>query len=232
MNETGLVLLGIKSSLQTLLEWLKAFGAFGLFGISLVDSIGVPLPGGPDSVMILLSANTPALMPVYALAATAGSAIGCTVLYLAARRAGVAALKRVSIEKRNSIENLLGRYDLIAVMVPAVLPPPFPFKPFVLCAGVFKLKTGRFIIAIFIGRAVRFLIEGWLAIRFGDDAGRIIKQHGWKVLLAVVAIAGIVIGLSFLRARGRRSRAIHAARAKGEEMVASVDNGSESPREL
>jgi membrane protein YqaA with SNARE-associated domain len=232
MNETALVLFGIKSSLQALLEWLKAFGPFGLFGISLVDSVGVPLPGGPDSVMILLSANNPALMPLYAVAATAGSAIGCTLLYLAARRAGVAALKRVSIEKRNSIENLLGRYDLIAVMVPAVLPPPFPFKPFVLCAGAFKLKTWRFITAIFIGRAVRFLIEGWLAIRFGEDAGRIIKQHGWKVLIAVVAIAGVVIGLSILRARGRRSRAVSAEPATDEDVVGPIDASNESSRVL
>ena len=206
MNEPAFILLGIKSGLQSLLEWLRAFGAFGLFGISLVDSVGIPLPGGPDAVMILLSANAPALMPLYALAATGGSAVGCTLLYLVARRACVAALKRVTAKKRDRIENLLGRYDLIAVMVPAVLPPPFPFKPFVLCAGVFRLKTWRFITAIFIGRSVRFLIEGWLAIRFGEDAGRIIREHGWKVLVAVAALAAAGLTLSFFRARSRRSK--------------------------
>ncbi len=206
MNELAFILLGIKSSLEGLLEWLKAFGALGLFGISLVDSAGIPLPGGPDAVMIFLSANSPALMPLYALAATGGSAIGCTLLYVVARRAGVAALRRVAPKKRDRIENLLGRYDLIAVMVPAVLPPPFPFKPFVLCAGVFRLKTWRFITAIFIGRSVRFLIEGWLAIRFGEDAGRIIAQHGWKVLVAVGVLAALGFTLRFARARSQRSK--------------------------
>lgn len=206
MNEAAFILFGIKSGLQGLLEWLKAFGPLGLFGISLVDSAGIPLPGGPDAVMIWLSANNPALMPLYALAATAGSAIGCTLLYLVARRAGAAALKRVTPAKRDRIETLLGRYDLIAVMVPAVLPPPFPFKPFVLCAGVFRLKTWRFIAGIFIGRSVRFLIEGWLAIRFGEDAGRIIRQHGWKVLVAVALLAACLFGLSFFRGRSRRAR--------------------------
>jgi membrane protein YqaA with SNARE-associated domain len=205
MNEATVIAFGIKSGLQSLLEWLKAFGSLGLFGISLIDSAGIPLPGGPDAVMIWLSAANPALMPLYALAATSGSAIGCTLLYLVARRAGVAALKRVTVERRTRIENLLGRYDLIAVMVPAVLPPPFPFKPFVLCAGVFKLKTWRFITAIFVGRSARFLIEGWLAIRLGEDAGRIIRQHGWKVLLAVAVAAAAWFTLSAFRARARRS---------------------------
>jgi membrane protein YqaA with SNARE-associated domain len=217
MNEAAFILFGIKSGLQSLLEWLKAFGPLGLFGISLIDSAGIPLPGGPDFVMIWLSANTPALMPLYALAATGGSAIGCTLLYLVARRAGVAALKRVTPAKRDRIENLLGRYDLIAVMVPAVLPPPFPFKPFVLCAGVFRLKTWRFITAIFIGRAVRFLIEGWLAIEFGEDADRIIRQHGWKVLVAVALLAASGFALNFFRARSRRQKKVSVEEAPGEK---------------
>jgi membrane protein YqaA with SNARE-associated domain len=217
MNEAAFILFGIKSALQGLLEWLKAFGPLGLFGISLIDSAGIPLPGGPDFVMIWLSANTPALMPLYALAATGGSAIGCTLLYLVARRAGVAALKRVTPAKRDRIENLLGRYDLIAVMVPAVLPPPFPFKPFVLCAGVFRLKTWRFITAIFIGRAVRFLIEGWLAIEFGEDADRIIRRHGWKVVVAVALLAASAFALSFFRARSRRSRELSVEEARREK---------------
>jgi len=204
-SEIVLILLGIGNILQRLLEWLKAFGALGLFGISLVDSMGIPLPGGPDAVMIWLSVSNPSLMLVYALAATCGSAIGCTVLYLIARRAGVAGLKRVSQKRRDRIENLLGRYDLVAVMVPAILPPPFPFKPFVLCAGVFKLKTVRFISAVFVGRAIRFAIEGWLAIRFGDGASRIITQHGWKVLVLVAVSALIYSAFIWWRVRVRSS---------------------------
>jgi len=206
MKNAILIIFGIKSGLQSLLEWLKAYGSLGLFGISLIDSAGIPLPGGPDAVMILLSANTPGLMPLYALAATAGSAIGCTILYLVARRGGIAALNRLKPEKRGRIENLLGRYDMIAVMVPAVLPPPFPFKPFVLCAGVFKLKIWRFITAVFIGRALRFLIEGWLAIRFGEDAGRMIREHGWKVFIAVAVTAALALTFRSLRKRSSRSK--------------------------
>ena len=202
MSEPGFALLVVIGRvLEKLLEWLIAYGWLGLFCISLVDSVGVPLPGGPDAAMILLTANANALMPVYALAATIGSTIGCTLLYLAARRAGLAALKRVAPEKRDRIENLLGRYDMVAVMVPAVLPPPFPFKPFVLSAGVFKLKITRFVIAIFIGRAVRFLIEGWLAIRFGEEAGGIIRRKGLTVLAVVGIIVVAALALKLYRAR-------------------------------
>lgn len=213
MNKLAFIFfLGIKKSLETFGAWLKTLGPGGLFTISLVDSAGVPLPGGPDAVMIFLSAERPWLMPLFAVAATLGSTIGCTLMYLAARRAGVMALKRVSAERRERIENLLGRYDMLAVMVPAVLPPPFPFKPFVLSAGVFKLKIWRFVAAIFMGRAARFLIEGWLAVEWGESAGDQIKQHGLKVLIAVAVIVTVIIAFKFYRAR--RAQALPADEAQ------------------
>lgn len=200
--------LGIKRGLERFGAWLVGLGTLGLFTISLLDSAFVPLPSGPDLIMITLSAANPPWMPLYALAATVGSTIGCTLLYMAARRAGVRALRRVSQERRERIENLLGRYDMLAVMIPAVLPPPFPFKPFVLGAGVFKLKTARFVIAIFIGRAARFLIEGWIAIEFRDEAWPLIKGHGVKVLAFVLAILIISLAFKFYRIRSRRSAAL------------------------
>lgn len=205
-NLASIVFWGIKSSLKSLGEWLLAFGAFGLFAIALLDSAFLPLPSGPDLVMIALTVADPVWMPLYAFAATAGSTIGCTLLYMVARRAGGTALRRMSEERRERIENLLGRYDMLAVMVPAVLPPPFPFKPFILGAGVFKLKLPRFIAAIFIGRAARFLIEGWLAIRFGKEATDLIQRHGLKVLLAVVVIFVASLAFKFYRLRSRRAQ--------------------------
>jgi membrane protein YqaA with SNARE-associated domain len=219
-NRFGLLfgsLVGIKRSLAELGAWLVTFGAVGLFAIALLDSALIPLPSGPDLIMITLSAVNPARMPLYAFAATAGSTIGCTILFLIARRAGESALSRVSPEKRERIQNLLGRYDMLAVMTTAVLPPPFPFKPFVLGAGVFKLKTARFVLAILIGRAIRFLIEGWLAIEFGEDAFRIMKDHGGKVLLAVCGVLIIVLAVGLYRQRLRRSRVTAADEASSAQ---------------
>lgn len=192
---------GLGSRLNALSVWLLSFGAVGLFGISLLDSALIPLPSGPDLAMIALSAANHSGMLVYALVATAGSTIGCTVLYRIARGAGAQALKKINPRRRERIENLLGKYDMLAVFVPAILPPPFPFKAFVLSAGVFKLKTGRFIAAIFCGRFVRFLIEGWLAVRFGDDARKIIAENGLKVLTATCIIAAAIVVTMILRRR-------------------------------
>ena len=191
--------------LDNLSAWLMSFGAAGLFGISLLDSALAPLPSGPDLVMIALSSSNHQGVLIYALAATAGSTLGCTLLYRAARGAGSRALTRVKPERRARIENLLGRFDMLAVFIPAIMPPPFPFKAFVLSAGVFKLKTHRFIIAIFGGRLARFLIEGWLAIRFGDEARRIISTNGLKVVAAMSILVLAVIVFRLFRRR-RRSR--------------------------
>ena len=92
-----------------------------------------------------------------------------------------------------------------------VLPPPFPFKPFVLSAGVFKLRVARFVIAILIGRATRFLIEGWLAIRFGEEAGGIIRRKGLTVLAVVGIIVFAVVALKLYRARRGQPAEINEA---------------------
>src|SRR5262249_58065584 len=108
---TGAVLLALGAQLKALGEWLMGLGAFGVCGISLLDSALVPLPGGPDVAVIVLSARSKALMPVYVLSAAVGSAIGCTIMYLIARRAGAAALSRGSPERRSRIGNMPRRHD-------------------------------------------------------------------------------------------------------------------------
>jgi membrane protein YqaA with SNARE-associated domain len=194
---------GIGGLAKAVGEWLTAHGSFGVFGICLIDSALIPLPTGPDLSLIVLSTVNPSLMPLYVALATLGSAVGSTGLYLLARQAGIRALRNVKPERRERIEGLLGRYDLLAVIVPAVLPPPFPFKLFVLSAGAFRLKAVRFMIAIVIGRAARFLIEGLLAIKFGKDADQIIRHHGPTVLLVTLGIFLLIFLIKWFRSRGQ-----------------------------
>jgi len=139
--------------------------------------------------MLLLTTTNPSWMLLYAFMATSGSAIGCWILYLVSRRAGARALNRFSEKKQARVKNLIERYDMMAVLVATLLPPPFPFKLFVVTAGVFRFSLVRFMIAIIAGRAFRFLLEGYLAVRYGAEAKAILaKYYPWIGLGLVVAI--------------------------------------------
>lgn len=139
--------------------------------------------------MLLLTTAYPSWMLLYAFMATSGSAIGCWILYLVSRRAGARALNRFSEKKRARVKNLIERYDMMAVLVATLLPPPFPFKLFVVTAGVFRFSLVRFMIAIIAGRAFRFLLEGYFAVRYGAEAKAILaKYYPWIGLGLVAAI--------------------------------------------
>ncbi len=186
--------------LTGLIDWFKnlkatliGFGALGIFLIALMDAAFIPMPGGPDVVVITLSIATPALMPLYVLAAMAGSTIGSLILYFIALKGGQAALRKFSDEKRAKVQKVLDEYDIWAMLVAAVMPPPFPFKLFVLSAGAFRMKLWRFVLAMILGRGVRFVLEGILAVRYGEQATEILKQHSVKIGLGIAA--AIVLAL-------------------------------------
>ena len=175
--------------LTRLSEYLITFGAFGLFAVALLDSTFVPLPSSADALMILLSTTNPSWMVLYAFMATAGSAIGCWILYLISRRAGTRALNKFSEAKQRRVKHWIERYDAASVLVATLLPPPFPFKLFVITAGVFRFSLLRFMIAVVVGRAFRFLLEGYFAVRYGAQAKEILaKYYPWIGLALVAAI--------------------------------------------
>ena len=170
----------ITHELTRLSDFFIALGPFGLFAVALLDSTFVPLPSSADAIMILLTIAHPRLMIFYALLATAGSAVGCVILYYISRRAGSRALRRFSPAKQARVKELIDRYDVLSVMVASLMPPPFPFKLFVITAGVFRFNVMRFTAAIIAGRMFRFLLEGYLAIRYGAQAKQILaKYYPW-----------------------------------------------------
>ena len=180
--------------LTRLSEYLITYGAFGLFMVALLDSTFVPLPSSADALMLLLSTANPSWMLLYAFMATAGSAVGCLILYLISRRAGARALNRFSEAKRNKVKNWIERYDIFAVVAATLMPPPFPFKVFVVSAGVFRFSLLRFMLAIIVGRGFRFLLEGYFAVRYGAQAKEIIaKYYPWIGLGLVVGIVIFVL---------------------------------------
>ena len=189
----------------SLRDTLLTLGWPGLFAIAIIDSSGVPLPGGVDLVVILLSAQQPALFPLAALLAASGSAIGCWVLYRVGRRGGDAVLARVSGRTRERVRRTVRRNDVLAVSAAMLGPPPFPTKVFVLMAGVVRMDARRFVASVFAGRLVRFGAEGWLAARFGDRAGALIEEH--SATIALVLAGSVLLVLLARRLAARRAAA-------------------------
>ncbi len=186
---------------------LVAFGPLGLFVIAFVDAALIPLPLVLDAAMISLSMARPALMPVNAAAAALGSTLGCLFLHAVSRKAGSRALRRFSAGKRERVKQLLDRYDVLAVFVVSLLPPPFPFKLFVISAGVFRVNALRFGLAIAAGRLLRFLLEGYLAIRYGKEASEIFAKNFPLIGLSVAALAVLYFVVRALLKRRKRARA-------------------------
>ena len=190
----------ITKGLTKVSEYLITFGAFGLFAVALLDSTFVPLPSSADALMLLLSTANPRWMVLYAFMATAGSAIGCWILYLISRRAGARALNRFSEAKQKRVKELIDRYDMLSVLVATLLPPPFPFKLFVITAGVFRFSLLRFMIAITAGRAFRFLLEGYFAVRYGAEAKVLLaKYYPWIGLSVALGVVVFVIVRKLLK---------------------------------
>jgi membrane protein YqaA with SNARE-associated domain len=194
----------LKSFLRRLVDGLIAYGPLGLFGLAFLDSALIPLPLGPDAAMMVLTAHRPELMPLYTLAATLGSVAGCLVLYYISRRAGRRALARFSPAKQERVKALIDRYDMLALLVVSILPPPFPLKLFVISSGVFRLSALRFTLAIAIGRAARFFLEGVLVKQYGEQIQDLIMRYFQRAGLIGIGLVLLVAAFFIARILWRR----------------------------
>jgi membrane protein YqaA with SNARE-associated domain len=185
--------------------WAAELGGFGLFIIALLDSSFLSFPQVNDLLIIYLSTRSPERMPIYAAMTTAGSLVGCFLLYWVARRGGDVFLrKRFSAERVDRGMATYQRYGLLAVLVPALLPPPTPFKIFVLMAGAAGVSPWRFGLAVVVGRGIRYFGQGFLAVRYGAQAVAIAEQHGARVGFALAGIVLVGGAIYFWIKRSRR----------------------------
>jgi len=178
--------------------WIEGFalsvGAPGLFIIAFLDSSFLSFPEVNDLLIVLLVINHPERMVLYAAMATLGSIAGCLALYFVGRKGGDALLRKRF--KGGTVERaaaLMRRYGAMALIVPALLPPPAPFKIFVLMGGVAQIPLPTFIWAIALGRGVRYFGEGILAVMYGKQALDYIHENG--------RIVGLILGLAVLAGR-------------------------------
>lgn len=167
-------------------------GGPGLFLIAFLDSSFLSFPEVVDLLMMGLVTHHKERMLLYALLATLGSLGGCLVLYFIARKGGEAFLRKRFHERHvDKTLAVFQKYGLLAVAIPSILPPPVPFKPFVLAAGVAGVRPFDFIVAVLIGRGIRYFGEALLAVWYGDRAIAFLRANAKPIglVLAVVVIA-------------------------------------------
>jgi membrane protein YqaA with SNARE-associated domain len=191
--------------------WLQELalnaGGLGLFIASFLDSSFLFLPELNDFLVLWMVIQHKHLLVYYVAMATCGSLAGCLTLYYLADKSGERMLRRkYSTEKIERVSSWFRRYGSMAILIPALSPPPVPFKLFVLLAGVAKMPVGKFIAAIIVGRGIRFSTTGLLAIYYGDQAVRFGREYG-EILLVLITGILLVSCVVYLFVR-RRSRAL------------------------
>ena len=197
----------VRSFLESLGALALSLGGPGLFAIAFLDASFLSLPHINDLLVVYMVTKRKSLMLYYAGMATFGSVAGCYVIYYLAEKGGDAFLRRRL--KPGNIERALAAYrrnGLMALMIPALLPPPTPFKLFVLAAGVAHVRPLQFIVALTIARGIRYVALGVLAVYYGDAALELMRTHGRTVALVLVGLllAGGV-GLWLMRRKASAS---------------------------
>ncbi len=179
--------------------WIETFamglGAPGLFLLAFLDSSFLALPEVVDVLIVVMVVAHPDRWLLYGGMATAGSVAGCYVLYALARRGGEAFLrKRLHARHVERFMGLFQRYGGLSLGVPSLLPPPVPFKPFVVMAGVSGMPRARFIASVGSGRALRYVGEALLALLYGRQALTYIHENmAWVSLVAALVIAAAAL---------------------------------------
>jgi|SRR5262249_36028382 len=190
-------------------DWIKGFalawGGPGLFVIGFLDSSFLSFPELNDLLLMGMVMHHPHRLLYYVLMATLGSVLGCLVLYLIARKGGEAFVRKRFHERH--VERglkLFQKYGLLVVIVPALLPPPAPFKIFILLAGIAEVPLVQFVAAVFIARFVRYGGEGLLAMLYGQAAINFITTHVISIGLWLSGIALVLGGAWIVWQRRKR----------------------------
>ena len=183
---------------EKIVAFAGGLGAPGLFLISFLDSSVLTFPVINDLLLIELSIQHPARMPVYALLAMLGSVLGCVLLFYLAEKGGEALFHKHAGDRAQAIHNWVVHNGFWGMLFAALLPPPTPFKVFVVAAGVFEIRLASFVSAITIARLIRYFGIGFLAIRYGHEALPYLKEHIWGVSALVILLAAGSYGLSRL----------------------------------
>ncbi len=195
--------LGLSGWKQKIVAFAGGLGAPGLLLISFLDSSVLTFPVINDLLLIELSIQRPARMPLYASMAALGSLLGCVLLFFLARKGGEAFFRSKAGDRGLAVRHFVERNGFAGVLIAALLPPPTPFKIFVFAAGVFEVPFYSFASAIALARAFRYFGMGYLAVRYGPDAMPYLVAHKLQVVALILALVTVSYALSQLLLRAR-----------------------------
>ena len=195
----------------TVWNHLRHLGGVGLVLLGLADNSIIPLPGSMDILTIVLAAHHSRLWWYYAFMATAGAVIGGYITYGLARKGGKQAFERkLSTRTAEKVFKRFERWGFFAVAVPAILPPPFPIVPFLLAAGALQYSRRKFVLALALGRGVRFTIVAGLGAIYGRHIVRFFSRYykpALFMLIGLTVIAGIISLVQYYRYKSRAATA-------------------------
>jgi membrane protein YqaA with SNARE-associated domain len=185
--------------------WVRHQGGLGLVLLGLADNSIIPLPGSMDVLTIYFAVHHHKDWWYYALMATVGALIGGYITYRLARKGGKATLKhRLGPRRSQAIYDRFERWGFWAIFVPALLPPPFPFVPFLLAAGAMQYSRQKFLGALALGRSLRYFLLAYLGVLYGRHFLRFFNTYTKPTLYILIAfsvIAGVIALVSYLRYR-------------------------------
>lgn len=175
---------------------IMSFGGLGVLILAIGDSSFLSVPEGNDILIVLLSAGGSWGHMAYFVGCTIiGSVIGCLILYSVGRKGGNPILRRrFSQERIERAEKLYKRYGILTVLIPSIIPPPMPFKIFVLSAGVFRMHTAAFLTAVVLGRTLRYSTWGILAVIYGEPIKDFMQEN--LKMVGIVLVGGFVLAVA------------------------------------
>jgi membrane protein YqaA with SNARE-associated domain len=172
--------------------------------IGALDSSLLSLPEINDYLVVARCYTHPHTAFFFPLFAATGSVLGCLLLYTILQRGGLAVLhRRFKLEHVQRVERAYARFGIFALAIPALLPPPMPFKIFVATAGALQFPRRKFLLTILIARSLRYYTEGILAIYYGERVLRFLRDNGLIIVTMVGGLCLLALAIYLITNKGR-----------------------------
>jgi membrane protein YqaA with SNARE-associated domain len=204
-----------------IIDALRSIGPAGIVIIAILDSSFLSIPEVNDIIIVATVAQRPDLFFLWPFLTTIGSVTGCLILYSVARKGGKAFLHRwFSAHRIEAVEKIYAKYGALTIIIPALCPPPTPFKIFIATAGALQFPPKQFILTVVFARSVRYYGEALLALLYGEQVEQFLREHALMVaaiIMAIVLVAFFIIRLveSQLVARYRHQKEVTSVRKDG-----------------